>query len=86
MKHSNYFTLQPMLSLYMKDGVKVGKNTAIKNIQLDVVKNLSSFHPSHKRMINPHIYKVSLSKELKQLKTQLVIEAKEKKEASRDNS
>ena len=85
LKHSKYVTVKPMLSLYMKDGVRIGKAVSIKKIQEDVEQNLSYFHPSHKRMINPHIYKVSLSKELKQLKTQLVIEAKERKEAQRDN-
>lgn len=85
LKQSKYYTVKPMLSLYMKDGVKMGKITTIKKLQQDVVKNLNSFHSSHKRMINPHIYKVSLSKELKQLKTTLVIEAKEKKETARNN-
>jgi len=86
LKHSKYYTVTPMLSLFMKDGERIGKAVPIKKIQQDVVKNLSTFHPSHKRMINPHIYKVSLSKDLKELKTQLVIEAKEKKEALRNNS
>jgi len=86
LKQSRYVTVKPMLSLYMKDGARIGKAVSIKKIQEEVVQNLSHFHSSHKRMINPHIYKVSLSKELKQLKTQLVIEAKERKEAQRDNS
>lgn len=84
LKHSKYYTMKPMLTLYVKDGVKVGKNKTLQTIQKEVVQNLESFHQSHKRMINPHIYKVSLSKELKQLKTQLVIEAKEKKESLRE--
>ncbi|NCB01727.1 MAG: nicotinate phosphoribosyltransferase [Spirochaetia bacterium] len=84
LKKSRYVVAKPMLSLYMKDGEKLTKSVNIKKIQHEVIKNLASFHSSYKRMINPHIYKVSLSRELKHLKTQLVIEGKQKQEASRD--
>ena len=85
LKSSRYVSVKPMLSLYMEKGIKVGKNINIKKIQGEVKKNLATFHSSYKRMINPHIYKVSLSKDLKQLKTDLVITAKQKQEASREN-
>ncbi|MDC7246759.1 MAG: nicotinate phosphoribosyltransferase [Sphaerochaetaceae bacterium] len=80
LKRTRYATAVPMLTLHMENGERVKKHVRIENIQEAVKKNLSTFHSSYKRMINPHIYKVSLSRELKQLKTRLVLEAKRKQD------
>jgi nicotinate phosphoribosyltransferase len=81
LKRSRYSKAIPMLSLHMEKGVRAKKSVKIEHVRQAVEKNLSTFHSSYKRMINPHIYKVSLSKELKQLKTSLVIAAKQKQES-----
>ncbi|PKL11720.1 MAG: nicotinate phosphoribosyltransferase, partial [Spirochaetae bacterium HGW-Spirochaetae-8] len=49
-----------------------------KAIQQHAKDVMEKFHRSYKRMINPHIYKVSLSKELKTLKMRLTLEGKAK--------
>lgn len=41
-------------------------------IQANTKKNLSKLDPSYKRLLNPHIYKVSLSERLMQLKLELI--------------
>ncbi len=76
-----YDSFKPLLNLIMKEGKRTEEAVSLREIQSRVKKNLESFHPSYLRMINPHIYKVSLSKELKDLKTDLVLQAKEKQEA-----
>jgi nicotinate phosphoribosyltransferase len=56
----------------MKDGVRVDDKKDLKQLQKIASENLEKFHKSYKRQINPHIYKVSLSRELRMLKRELV--------------
>ena len=69
---------KPMLVLQMKDGKPANKAKSINELQQAVRNSLSTFHGSYKRMINPHIYKVSLSRKLKDLKMRLTIEGRQK--------
>ncbi|MEA1911601.1 MAG: nicotinate phosphoribosyltransferase, partial [Spirochaetota bacterium] len=73
---SNFGKVKPMLSLKMKDGKQLEKPVSITNLQKRVKANLNCFDTSYKRIINPHIYKVSLSEKLKSLKADLLDEYK----------
>ncbi len=75
-----YSHIKPLLSICMKHGTRLTEKLELKEIQKMVKDNLATFHTSYQRMINPHIYKVSLSRELKELKTSLVLEARKRQQ------
>lgn len=68
----DYGSVKPMLSIKMKDGKRIEKAPHITELQNSVKNNLKCFDTSYKRIINPHIYKVSLSEKLKSLKAELL--------------
>lgn len=76
MKSSKYSLIQPLLKLQMKDGKRVNPPRTLQEIQKFSKDTFSKFDSSYKRFINPHIYKVSLSQNLKNLKLELSIKAK----------
>jgi nicotinate phosphoribosyltransferase len=78
LKNSRYTCCKPLLSCKVKDGLRVQDTPSLKDIQTYAFDDMATFHRSYKRMINPHIYKVSLSKELKSLKMRLTVEGREK--------
>ncbi len=73
---SEYGRVKPMLSLKMENGKCLEKPVSIEVLQKRVKNNLHDFDISYKRIINPHIYKVSLSEKLKSLKAELLDEYK----------
>jgi len=73
----------PMLELRMKNGQAVSPNPSLRELQMVVKESLATFHGSYKRMMNPHIYKVSLSRKLKDLKVRLTLEGREKSQRNR---
>jgi len=77
MKKSAFAAVKALLQPVMIDGARFGKTPSINAIKKSVKENLDAFHQSYKRFINPHIYKVSLSSELKELKHALIVKAKE---------
>ena len=77
MKNGTYGEIRPLLKLKMKDGRRVGEKRDLREIQSFVQESLLAFHKSYKRQINPHIYKVSLSQNLKDLKLRLIKELRE---------
>ncbi len=72
----DYAEIVPMLKLRMKDGKRVGKEPSLTEIRQKVRNNLNKFDSTHKRIINPHIYKISLSEREKKLKATLIDEYK----------
>lgn len=76
MKGRDYVRVEKLLNLVMKDGKMIMNNVPLKDVQSYAVESQSHFHRSYKRLINPHIYKVSLSKKLKDLKHDLILETK----------
>ena len=76
LKAGKYSRFEKLLNLVMKDGKVCIEKTELKDIQAFAKESQSHFHRSYKRLINPHIYKVSLSKKLKELKHDLILEAK----------
>lgn len=77
MKAESYSKIKPLLNLKMKEGKRVEPKKSLQDIQKGSSLMLSSFDKSYKRQINPHIYKVSLSKKLRDLKTDLIVKKKE---------
>jgi nicotinate phosphoribosyltransferase len=73
---SSYGRVKKMISIKMQNGKRINKDLPIKDLQTRVKNNLKCFDTSYKRIINPHIYRVSLSEKLKSLKAELLDEFK----------
>ncbi len=67
-----YSFIEPLLNCKMKNGKRIAPAVPLKHIQQNAKQQLRTFHKSYKRLINPHIYKVSLTKRLKGLKQSLI--------------
>ncbi len=76
MKKGAYKSVQPLLSQKMKAGCRISPVRTLQEIQDGAAESLSHFHKSYKRQINPHIYKVSLSKKLRDLKMDLILKVR----------
>ena len=76
LRGGRYAKVEKLLHCVMKDGKICVPIRPLSEIQQYAKESLASFHKSYRRLINPHIYKVSLSKRLKQLKRDLILEAK----------
>lgn len=68
----NYGKVKLLLSKVMENGKRSVKSRNIHEIQEHSFGELASLDGTYKRFLNPHIYKVSLSTELKKLKMSLV--------------
>jgi nicotinate phosphoribosyltransferase len=55
---------EPMLMPVMTDGKIVAKFPSLEDIRKNARKGLETLHPTNKRLLNPHIYKVSLGPKL----------------------
>ncbi len=80
MKKSKYCRIEPLLKLQMKEGKRVNKKRELREIQAYSKEAFAAFDQSYKRIINPHIYKVSLSEKLKTLKVNLTLTVKKQEE------
>lgn len=76
LRGGKYSRFEPLLNCVMKDGHTCMPSRSLKEIQAFAKESQSHFHNSYRRLINPHIYKVSLSKKLKNLKHNLILESK----------
>ena len=76
LRGGKYDKVEKLLGCVMKDGKICVEQRSLKEIQDYAKESQSHFHKSYKRLINPHIYKVSLSKKLKNLKHDLILESK----------
>lgn len=72
LRPSEYASIKPLLIERVHDGVRLTEERSLTDIKAQVQKELSHLHPSYLRHINPHVYKVSLSKRLKDLKRNLL--------------
>lgn len=68
--------VEPLLKLKLKDGKRVSTRLPeaeqLRLSRSNMQKQLETFDESYKRILNPHIYKVSLSEELKDLKKDFI--------------
>lgn len=66
--------LEALLKPRIKDGKRVGEAIPLSEIKKYAEIQLDRLDETSKRILNPHIYKVSLSEKLKKLKQQLIRE------------
>ena len=57
-----------MLVQYMKNGEIVKDLPALHEIQKHMRTGLSKLDDTYKRILNPHVYKVSITKQLRKVK------------------
>jgi nicotinate phosphoribosyltransferase len=70
--HTVEGSVTPLLSLRMKRGKLVSPQPSLQAIRSLVRNGLDSFDNSYKRILNPHIYKVSMTERLRNLKLELI--------------
>lgn len=73
---NRYKTAKPLLHKKMTDGRICVDSPKLADIRAYALQEMDSFDPTYKRIINPHIYKVSLSTALKNLKYRMIDEFK----------
>jgi nicotinate phosphoribosyltransferase len=56
----------------MKDGKRPGPSPGLSEIREYRQKQIDSLDATYRRLLNPHTYKVSISDELKRLKTGMI--------------
>jgi nicotinate phosphoribosyltransferase len=66
--------VEPMLAPAMKGGRLIGDFPDLSALQARARANLRSLDATYRRFLNPHVYKVSLSEALKNLKYRLIAE------------
>ena len=64
--------VEALLEKRIENGKVVGKTPSLKEIKTYAEKQLDSLDYTSKRLLNPHIYKVSLSEKMRDLKQQLI--------------
>jgi len=68
--------VEPMLYQVVKGGKRVGEKQeeceSLRQARENMQKQLETFDSSYKRILNPHIYKVSLSENMKDLKMEFI--------------
>jgi nicotinate phosphoribosyltransferase len=69
---SGYAHAELLLENVMKDGKVTKESRSVKEIRDYAKSQISALHDTYKRLLNPHIYKVSISNELKELKSALI--------------
>ncbi|HKK66062.1 MAG TPA: nicotinate phosphoribosyltransferase [Clostridia bacterium] len=72
----NYKSAQPLIEKKMKNGKICAKLPDLADIREHTLEQMLKFDPTYKRIINPHIYKISLSRALKNLKNRMIDEFK----------
>ena len=63
---------EPLLAERLRDGKPTREELSLDEIQKHVRKELESLDQSYKRILNPHIYKVSITSRLRTLKLDLI--------------
>lgn len=81
LRKDKYTSIKPLLTKKMENGSRLEGMKTLQELQKIGIENLEKFHKSYKRQINPHIYKVSLSSKLKNLKTDIIKEERLRQES-----
>jgi nicotinate phosphoribosyltransferase len=71
---SDYGAVRPLLSRKVREGKLDCTFPALPEVQGRVRAELNTLDDTYKRLINPHVYKVSLSDSLSALKSRLIRE------------
>jgi len=70
----DYAGITPLLTLRMKDGRILADSPRVQALQARAMAELDRLDDTYKRLINPHVYRVSLSTGLRYLKARLIRE------------
>ena len=70
----NYDYAEPLLFKVMENGKRLNAASELSSIREHRQKEIDSLDKTYRRLLNPHTYKVSLSDNLKKLKTKLIKE------------
>ncbi|MCL2185248.1 MAG: nicotinate phosphoribosyltransferase [Treponema sp.] len=70
--HTIEGTVQPLLKIRLEKGVMIAKSPSLGEIKAHKEADLESFDATYKRLLNPHIYKVSITDKLRDLKLGLI--------------
>jgi nicotinate phosphoribosyltransferase len=62
----------PLLTRRLENGKQVSPNLSLIAIQNNCKAQLAMFDDSYKRLLNPHIYKVSITEKMRNLKLGLI--------------
>jgi nicotinate phosphoribosyltransferase len=65
-------TVEPLLRLKLDRGRLTEPHPSLEEIRSQVRRDLESFDQSYQRILNPHIYKVSVTEQLRSLKLELI--------------
>ena len=76
MRGDAYKYARPLLGKMMEGGRRISPKRTLSEIQDFAAQSLSHLHKSYRRQINPHIYKVSLSRRLRDLKMDLILKVR----------
>jgi nicotinate phosphoribosyltransferase len=63
---------EPLLKLRVENGNPISPVPSLEEIRRHTMADLETFDNSYKRLLNPHIFKVSITKGLRQLKLDLI--------------
>lgn len=63
---------EPLLKPRIQNGAKIGTEASLPEIRAHVQAGLERFDSTYKRLLNPHIYKVSITERLRRLKLDLI--------------
>ena len=74
-KLKGYASAKKLLSHMISRGTRVTERENLSDIQKKAAKELLSLDATYKRLINPHIYKVSISEKLKKVKKEFITNA-----------
>ncbi len=69
--------MERLLETVFSDGERVGESPTIEQMRERRVADLERLDPGVRRLVNPHIYHVSLSEEMKALQQELIAAAKD---------
>jgi nicotinate phosphoribosyltransferase len=69
---SDYASAKKILAPVMKEGKVIGGERSLQDIQEYRRKEIESLGKTYRRLLNPHIYKISLSDRLKKIKTDMI--------------
>jgi len=70
--HVTEGALQPLLQKRLSNGEPCGPQPSLKEIRAHCEADLATFDATYKRLLNPHIYKVSITEKLRSLKLDLI--------------
>lgn len=65
-------SVRPLLKKRIENGVITGKQPSLTEIKAHAAADIDSFDSTYKRLLNPHVYKVSITENLREQKLKLI--------------